>query len=147
MSEGINFSDELGRCVIVVGMPYANVKSLELQEKIQYLNKTQGKSEHDKQPGQQYYDGICWKAINQSIGRAIRHQNDYASILLIDSRYSTQPMASLKEKLPKWIGDSFKQESSSFTSKDITETLIQVFFCFFLLLSYYLNMENLPYLL
>jgi len=25
----------------VVGLPYANIKSLELQEKMQYLNKTQ----------------------------------------------------------------------------------------------------------
>lgn len=29
------------RCIIVVGQPYPNIKSLELQEKIQYLNKTQ----------------------------------------------------------------------------------------------------------
>ena len=39
MSEGINFSDNLGRGVVVIGLPYANRASLELSSKMEYLNK------------------------------------------------------------------------------------------------------------
>ncbi|XP_059916105.1 ATP-dependent DNA helicase DDX11 isoform X2 [Gadus macrocephalus] len=99
MSEGINFSDDLGRCVVMVGMPYPNIKSPELQEKMAYLDKhlphTAGRS-----PGQALIENLCMRAVNQSIGRAIRHRGDYSSIVLCDRRYSRPATVA---KLPEWI--------------------------------------------
>jgi chromosome transmission fidelity protein 1 len=40
------------------------------------------------------------KAVNQSIGRAIRHKSDYAAILLLDHRYARQD---IRVQLPGWI--------------------------------------------
>ncbi|KAJ8245621.1 hypothetical protein GJAV_G00272710 [Gymnothorax javanicus] len=108
MSEGINFSDELGRCVVMVGMPYPNITSPELQEKMAYLDKNMphvgGRS-----PGKALIENLCMKAVNQSIGRAIRHRGDYACILLLDHRYSRP--ATL-HKLPGWIRTSTRVQPS-----------------------------------
>uniref|UniRef100_A0A8C0WM15 ATP-dependent DNA helicase DDX11 n=1 Tax=Castor canadensis TaxID=51338 RepID=A0A8C0WM15_CASCN len=102
MSEGINFSDDLGRCVVMVGMPYPNVKSPELQEKMAYLDQTLPRSPGQAPPGKALVENLCMKAVNQSIGRAIRHQRDFASIVLLDQRYARP---SVLTKLPAWIRD------------------------------------------
>ncbi|XP_033824285.1 ATP-dependent DNA helicase DDX11 [Periophthalmus magnuspinnatus] len=99
MSEGINFSDDLGRCVVMVGMPYPNIKSPELLEKMAYLDKHLP-HRGGKSPGQALIENLCMKAVNQSIGRAIRHRGDYSTIVLCDRRYSRPATLS---KLPSWI--------------------------------------------
>jgi Helicase C-terminal domain len=117
LSEGINFSNELCRCVAVVGLPYPNIKSPELRAKMEY-QKSKFKSvwwkiylyfhfnfglfkvSEGKDPASEYYNNLCMKAVNQCIGRAIRHQNDYAAMLLLDQRYQAQHVRSA---LPSWI--------------------------------------------
>ena len=97
MSEGINFADGLGRCVVMVGLPYAHPSELTLVEKMAHLDATQGAG-----AGREYYTNTCMKAVNQSIGRAIRHIGDYATIVLCDERFAKQ---GVRSRLPKWIGD------------------------------------------
>lgn len=113
MSEGINFSDALGRCVIVVGLPYPNIASPDWKAKMEYietstrtrLEERGGISKAEaaakaKQTARDFYENSCMRAVNQSIGRAIRHRGDYASIVLVDRRYGTER---IRNKLPGWI--------------------------------------------
>ena len=105
MSEGINFGDDLGRCVVMVGLPFPNLNSPELKEKMAYLNETVACAPGEKKPGQVHYENLCMKAVNQSIGRAIRHKEDYATLLLLDHRYARPE---IRAQLPGWIRDHVK---------------------------------------
>lgn len=96
MSEGINFSDRLGRCVVVVGLPYPNAASPEWKAKLEHVELAAG----NKQAARDHYDNACMRAVNQSIGRAIRHRADYAAIVLADRRYATDR---IRGRLPAWI--------------------------------------------
>lgn len=101
LSEGINFSDKLGRAVMVVGMPFPNSQDVEWQAKVSYVEeKAKEKGINAKQASQEFYENTCMRAVNQSIGRAIRHRDDYASIILLDSRYNR---SSIQRKLPNWL--------------------------------------------
>lgn len=111
LSEGLNFSDDLGRCVCVVGLPFPNKMNPELAEKMKYLDQVAADQSKTNMIGVQafssreYYENLCMKAVNQCIGRAIRHVNDYASVLLIDERYQQER---IQRKLPNWIRTSLK---------------------------------------
>lgn len=131
VSEGINFSDGMGRCIVMVGLPYPSPADIELMERIKHIEgfdtssgkNTKFQAERSwyngdaqagldilkscKHRGKQYYENLCMKAVNQSIGRAIRHINDYAAILLVDKRYTYDPSerssSQSTNKLPQWI--------------------------------------------
>lgn len=106
LSEGLNFSDDLGRCVCIVGLPFPNKTAPELAEKMKYLDKVAAeKKTATTFSSSEYYENLCMKAVNQCIGRAIRHINDYATVLLIDERYQQER---IKKKLPNWIQTSLR---------------------------------------
>ncbi|KAL0576051.1 ATP-dependent DNA helicase chl1 [Marasmius crinis-equi] len=110
LSEGLNFSDDLARAVIIVGLPFANLGSSELQERMRYVKRLEEKAGTSrpvgmKDAGAELYENMCMNAVNQSIGRAIRHKGDWAALLLLDRRYSTP---SISKKLPGWIGGELK---------------------------------------
>ncbi|KAK8054330.1 hypothetical protein PG996_013631 [Apiospora saccharicola] len=120
MSEGINFSDRLGRCVIIVGLPYPNINSPDWKARIEYIETTTtsrllaANDEHSGKPSiskpdatakakdaaRDFYENACMRAVNQSIGRAIRHKGDYAAIVLLDRRFGADR---IRRKLPGWI--------------------------------------------
>lgn len=104
LSEGINFSDKLARAVVMVGMPFANAQSAELAERMKYVRELAQSSPVaiKGDAGNELYTNLCMKAVNQSIGRAVRHQNDYAALILLDRRYAR---ADIRERLPRWIRD------------------------------------------
>lgn len=39
--------------------------------------------------GQEWYKQQASRAVNQAVGRVIRHRHDYGAIILCDERYST----------------------------------------------------------
>lgn len=98
LSEGINFSDDMGRAVVVVGMPFPNPYDIETKEVVQFVAKQVG-----EEIASQYLEDVCMKAVNQSIGRCIRHRDDYASIILLETRYTN---ARVQAKLPQWIAEN-----------------------------------------
>lgn len=66
--------------------------------------------------GREYYEDLCMKAVNQCVGRVIRHRNDYAAIVLADARWcsgnsgimqgSSDVVNGPLRKLPRWIQGS-----------------------------------------
>jgi chromosome transmission fidelity protein 1 len=100
MSEGINFANDMARCVMVVGLPYPDITDPELKEKMSTMDAAAAKSKSSIS-GQAYYQNLCMRAVNQSVGRAIRHAQDYAAIVLADFRYSTDPRVA--SSLPQWL--------------------------------------------
>ncbi|CCD24279.1 DNA helicase NDAI_0C06200 [Naumovozyma dairenensis CBS 421] len=113
LSEGINFQDNLCRAIVMVGLPYPNVFSGELLVKKNHLEKKilkEGGSKQDVSTAtRNFYEIICMKAVNQSVGRAIRHANDHATVYLLDKRFISP---NIRTKLSHWISGRIQKEDT-----------------------------------
>lgn len=113
LSEGINFSDDIARAVVMVGVPYPNAFSAEMVAKRTHIEKSainRGRSSAEaKEEARQYYENLAMRQVNQSVGRAIRHKNDYAALYLIDERFSTP---GIQSKLSKWVRESIAENKN-----------------------------------
>jgi len=101
----LNFTDDLARAVVMIGLPYPNASSPELKERLKYVSNLSKQKGETGDAGKELYENLCMNAGNQSIGRAIRHQRDWASLVLVDTRYS---LPGIQRKLPSWISSSVK---------------------------------------
>ena len=107
VSEGINLPDELTRGVICVGVPLRSYADPSVRAQKQYSGET-------------WYRTDAMIAVNQAIGRALRHKNDWSCITLIDTRYADAEAArrgvttlsrDIGELLPAWLRPHIKARS------------------------------------
>ncbi|CAB3408074.1 unnamed protein product [Caenorhabditis bovis] len=114
VSEGIDFADDRARVVISVGIPFpssmdelVNAKRVyndENSKKLGILN------------GEEWYVTQAYRALNQALGRCLRHKNDWGALLLIDERLERQvgnkTGGAASAKVSKWIRTQLKSYPS-----------------------------------
>jgi Fanconi anemia group J protein len=84
VSEGLDFADDNARAVLIVGIPFPSVMDTKVQQKKAYNNAATSRG---LLTGDQWYTQQAFRALNQAVGRCIRHRFDYGAILLVDERF------------------------------------------------------------
>ena len=92
------------RCLVIVGIPFLPLVDFKIARKKAYLERN-----FDKDHADQWYMTQTFKTVNQALGRVIRSQKDYGSILLVDHRYEREE---IYRELPKWFRQSIRNESN-----------------------------------
>ncbi|CAG7693054.1 unnamed protein product [Allacma fusca] len=109
VSEGLDFTDDNGRAVIITGIPYSPAKDPHVLAKQQYLNNKQSNGDRDCISGSSWYQLEATRALNQAIGRIIRHAHDYGAILICDERCASK---GFQINLSAWVQQRIKNSSN-----------------------------------
>lgn len=106
-SEGMDFSDDQCRVVIVTGVPYAPPDDPRVKAKRRFLDDKRRTG--DKKlllSGDAWYEQQACRAVNQAVGRCVRHAKDWGAVLLADSRFAD---AGRRKNLPAWLRHEIRQ--------------------------------------
>ena len=112
-SEGLDFADASARAVIVTGVPYAAmgdprvaIKRAVLDDAARAPPKRPAPGSAPAPPPTPPLTGEAWyvqqaaRAVNQAIGRVIRHVDDYGAILLADERFAERRA---RDQVSAWV--------------------------------------------
>ncbi|KAL5713949.1 DNA helicase [Ranunculus cassubicifolius] len=120
VSEGIDFSDEYARVVIIVGIPFPNIHDLKVGQKKNFNDMY--KSSKHLLSGSEWYCQQAFRALNQAAGRCIRHRSDYGAIIFMDERYKEERNIA---HVSKWVRRSIKKYSTFEMSLEGLQTFFQ----------------------
>lgn len=114
VSEGIDFADDRARVVISVGIPYPNAMDDQVNAKKLYND--QNSKEKGILTGDEWYTTQAYRALNQALGRCLRHKNDWGAMLMIDERLERQTGnlvgGASSARVSKWIRAQLKSYPS-----------------------------------
>ncbi|KAG5500489.1 hypothetical protein JKF63_03583 [Porcisia hertigi] len=94
VSEGLDFTDDMARLVLCLGLPLQPLRSWRVIAQRDYS-------------GPEWYVTDAVRAVNQALGRCLRHVQDYGAVVLLDERY-TQPV--YQQRLSKWCRAAIQTE-------------------------------------
>jgi len=107
VSEGVDFADRAGRAVITIGIPYPSFCETSVALKRAY-NDRMRLSNSSLLSGREWYDAQAFRALNQALGRCIRHSRDWGAIIMLDSRLQTNAS---RNNITKWIRTNIIEET------------------------------------
>uniref|UniRef100_A0A7S0H0B7 DNA helicase n=1 Tax=Micromonas pusilla TaxID=38833 RepID=A0A7S0H0B7_MICPS len=113
VSEGIDFPDKAGRAVILTGIPYAPKADAKVRLKRSFLDEKKAASERESNTidarergdrvllsGEAWYSQSAMRAVNQALGRVIRHRHDHGAVILLDERFG---YGDTRNQLSVWL--------------------------------------------
>ncbi|KAM7254630.1 hypothetical protein ACFE04_004010 [Oxalis oulophora] len=108
VSEGLDFADHAGRAVVITGLPFATLTDPKIRLKREFLDKQLSLQREERKnflTGEEWYNQLATRAVNQAIGRVIRHRHDYGAIILCDERFG---YANRQSQISRWIQPHIK---------------------------------------
>jgi fanconi anemia group J protein len=111
ISEGLDFKDAQARGVLIIGIPYPAARDPKLVSKRAWNDRE--RRDNDRQEllsGSAWYDMQAFRALNQAVGRCVRHRRDFGAIVLLDQRFCAPSVA---KQLPSWVRGAIRPGAPS----------------------------------
>ncbi|XP_060205661.1 regulator of telomere elongation helicase 1 homolog isoform X2 [Lycium barbarum] len=110
VSEGLDFTDHAGRAVVITGIPFATMTDPKVRLKREFLDQQMNLQPTGSKvlTGEDWYTQQATRAVNQAVGRVIRHKHDFGAIIFCDERFA---YSNRQSQVSRWIQPHIKSHS------------------------------------